>query len=70
MVEEAKIGDRFIKPDSKKVYTVTRVVVNGNWVVLKGEDEEGQILTSKESLESWIREEGKRQENRTKRRKR
>jgi len=69
MVEEVKIGDRFIRPDSKKVYIVARVVVNGNWVVLKGEDEEGQILTSRESLESWIRKKGKRQENRTKRRK-
>ena len=58
MVEEAKKGDRFIKPDSKKVYIVTKVVVNGDWVVLKEEDGECQILTSKESLETWIKEKG------------
>jgi len=58
MVEEAKKGDRFIKPDSKKVYIVTKVVVNGDWVVLKEEDGECQILTSKESLETWIKKKG------------
>jgi hypothetical protein len=56
MKKEVKIGDRFIKPDSKKVYVVTKVVINGDWVILKEEDGECQILTSKESLETWIKE--------------
>lgn len=56
MMKEVKIGDRFIKPDSKKVYIVSKVVVNDNWVILKGKDGERQILTSKESLETWTRE--------------
>jgi hypothetical protein len=55
MVEEAKKGDRFIKPDSKRIYVVTKVVVNDDWVILKEEDGERQILTSKESLETWIK---------------
>ncbi len=55
-MSEVKIGDRFIRPDNRKVYIVSRVVINDEWVVLKGEDGEGQILTSKESLELWIRE--------------
>ena len=58
MVEEAKKGDRFIKPDSKKIYVVTKVVINGDWVILKEEDGERQILTSKESLKTWIKEKG------------
>ena len=58
MKEEVKIGDRFIKPDSKKVYVVTKVVLNDDWVVIKEEDGERQILTSKESLETWIKEKG------------
>jgi hypothetical protein len=57
-VEKTKKGDRFIKPDSKKVYVVTKVVINGDWVILKEEDGERQILTSKESLETWIKEKG------------
>jgi len=53
-VERAKEGDRFIKPDTGKIYGVARVVMDGDWVVLK-EEEEGdrQILTSQESLETW-----------------
>jgi hypothetical protein len=58
MKKDVKIGDRFIKPDSKKVYVVTKVVINGDWVILKEEDGECQILTSKESLETWIKEKG------------
>ncbi len=58
MVEGAKTGDRFINPGSKKVYVVTKAVIDGDWVVLKGEDGEGQILTSKESMETWIKEKG------------
>jgi hypothetical protein len=57
-MEKVKIGDRFIKPDSKKVYVVTEMVVNDDWVILKEEDGEGQILTSKESLGTWRKEEG------------
>jgi hypothetical protein len=53
-VEKAKEGDRFIKPDSKKIYTVTKVVINGDWVILKEEDGDHQILTSQESLKTWI----------------
>jgi hypothetical protein len=57
-MEDVKIGDRFIKPDSKRVYTVTEVVVNKDWVILKEEDGECQILTSKESLKTWIKKKG------------
>jgi hypothetical protein len=52
-LEKIKKGDRFIRPDSKKVYVVMKVVINGDWVVIKEEDGERQILTSKESLETW-----------------
>jgi len=55
-MEKIEKGDRFIKPDSKKVYVVAKVVVNKDWVILKEEDGERQILTSKESLETWIKE--------------
>jgi len=55
-VEKIEKGDRFIRPDSKKVYVVTKVVINGGWVVIKEEDGERQILTSKESLETWVKE--------------
>jgi hypothetical protein len=58
MKKDIKIGDRFIKPDSKKIYVVTNVVINDDWVILKEEDGERQILTSKESLKTWIKEKG------------
>jgi len=58
MVEKLKIGDRFIKPGGKKVYVVAKVVINDDWVILKEEDGERQILTSKESLETWIKKKG------------
>jgi hypothetical protein len=54
MVEKAKEGDRFIKPDSKKIYTVTKVVLKNDWVILKEEEGDHQILTSQESLKTWI----------------
>jgi hypothetical protein len=54
-VEKIKIGDRFFRPDSKKVYIVTKVVMNDNWVVIKEEDGECQIFTSRESLKTWIK---------------
>ena len=57
-MEKIEKGDRFIKPDSKKVYVVKKVVINGDWVVIKEEDGERQILTSKESLETWKKEKG------------
>jgi hypothetical protein len=54
IVEKAKKGDRFIRPDSKKIYIVTKVVINGDWVILKEEGGDHQILTSQESLKTWI----------------
>jgi len=54
-VEKTKKGDRLIKPGDKKVYVVAKVVINGDWVILKEENGERQILTSKESLETWIK---------------
>jgi len=53
-VEKAKEGDRFIKPDSKKIYIVTKVVIKGDWVILKEEGGDRQMLTSQESLKTWI----------------
>jgi predicted lipoprotein with Yx(FWY)xxD motif len=32
-----------------------KVVINGDWVILREEDGENQILTSQESLETWIK---------------
>jgi hypothetical protein len=55
MVKKAKEGDRFIKPDSKRIYTVTKLVVKGDWVILKEEGGDRQILTSQESLSAWIK---------------
>ncbi len=52
-MERAKEGDRFIKPDTGKIYGVARVVMDGDWVVLKEEEGDRQILTSQESLETW-----------------
>jgi hypothetical protein len=57
-LEKIKKSDRFIKPGGKKVYIVTKVVINDDWVILKEEDGERQILTSKESLETWIKKKG------------
>ena len=54
-MERAKEGDRFIKPDTGKIYEVARVVMGGDWVVLKEEEGDRQILTSQESLETWQR---------------
>jgi hypothetical protein len=55
MVEKAKEGDRFIKPDSKRIYMVTKLVIKGDWVILKEEGGDHQILTSQESLSTWIK---------------
>ena len=51
----AKEGDRFIRPDTNKIYVVRKIVLKGNWVILVDEDEEHQILTSQESLKTWIK---------------
>jgi hypothetical protein len=51
----AKEGDRFIRPDTNKIYIVRKIVLNGNWVILVEEDEEHQLLTSQESLKTWIK---------------
>ncbi len=53
-MEKAKEGNRFIRPDSKKIYVVTRVVLKDDWVILKEEGGDHQILTSQESLKTWI----------------
>ena len=53
-MEKAKEGDRFIKPDSKRIYIVKKVVINGDWVILQEEGGNQQILTSQESLKTWI----------------
>jgi hypothetical protein len=52
-VEKAKEGDRFIKPGSDKIYVVSKCVLNGDWVVLKEDPGDHQILTSQESLKTW-----------------
>jgi hypothetical protein len=52
-MERAKEGDRFIKPDTGRIYEVARVVIGGDWVVLKEKEGDRQILTSQESLETW-----------------
>ena len=54
-MEKAKEGDRFIKPDSNRIYIVTKLVINGDWVILKEEGGDHQILTSQESLSTWIK---------------
>lgn len=54
-MERAKEGDRFIRPDSKKIYIVTKVVISGDWVILQEEEGDRQILTSQESLRTWIK---------------
>ena len=54
-MEEAKVGDRFIKPDSRKIYVVVRVVLGGGWVILEEEGGNRHFLTSEEGLETWIK---------------
>jgi hypothetical protein len=51
----AKEGDRFIRPDTNKIYVVRKTVLKGNWVILVEEDEEHQLLTSQESMKTWIK---------------
>jgi hypothetical protein len=54
-VVKAKVGDRFIKPDSKKIYIVVKVVLGGDWVILEEEGGDRHFLTSQEGLETWIK---------------
>ena len=46
-VVKAKVGDRFIKPDSKKIYVVVKVVLGGDWVILEEEGGDRHFLTSR-----------------------
>jgi hypothetical protein len=54
-MRKAKKGDKFVKPESKKIYVVSKVVLNDDWVVLKEEHGNHQILTSQESLKTWTK---------------
>jgi|GEM_PF-732776 hypothetical protein len=54
-VVKAKVGDRFIKPDSKKIYVVVKVVLDGDWVILEEEGGDRHFLTSRKGLETWIK---------------
>jgi hypothetical protein len=52
-VEKAKKGDRFTKPFKNKIYVVKKVILKGDWAVLKEENGDHQILASQESLRTW-----------------
>ena len=49
-MKKAKKGNRFIKPSKKKIYVVKKVILKGDWAVLKEENGEHQILAPQESL--------------------
>ena len=49
-MEKTKKGERFIKPCKNKIYVVRKVILNGDWAVLREENGDHQILTSQESL--------------------
>jgi hypothetical protein len=51
----AKEGDRFIRPDTNKIYVVKKIVLKGDWVILMEEGGEHQLLTSQESLKMWTK---------------
>ena len=58
-MEKPKKGDRFIKPFKKKIYIIEKVILKGDWVILKEEDGDHQILASQESLKThrkWKRD--------------
>jgi hypothetical protein len=60
-VEKIKKGDRFIKPSRKKIYIVKKVILNGDWAVLKEENGDHQILAPQESLRrrrKWKKDRG------------
>ena len=46
-------GDRFIDPDTRKIYVVTALVLDGSHVTLKEADGDHQILMSREELKTW-----------------
>ncbi len=54
-MEKAKEGDRYIKPDSEKIFVVVRVVLGRDWVILEEEGGDRHFLTSQEGLETWIK---------------
>jgi len=53
----AKRGDRFIYPNTKKIYIATELVFNGNYMILTEEDGNNLILMSQEDLKTWEPEE-------------
>jgi hypothetical protein len=60
-VEKAKKGDRFIRPSKNKIYVVMKVILKGDWAVLREENGDHQILASQESLRTrrkWKRDRG------------
>jgi hypothetical protein len=52
-VENAKEGDRFISPESNKIYVVAGVVLSGDWVILKEERGDRHFLTTRDGLKTW-----------------
>jgi lipocalin len=54
----AKRGDRFIDPFTKKSYDVTELVMDGSYAILKEVDGNHEILLSQEELKKWRIEEG------------
>jgi hypothetical protein len=49
-VKKAKKGDRFIELSKNKIYVVKKVIVKGDWAVLREENGDHQIVVSRESL--------------------
>jgi hypothetical protein len=49
-MENPKKGDRFIKLCKNKTYVVGKILLNGDWAVLREENGDHQILTSQGSL--------------------
>jgi len=43
-------GDRFSEPSKNKIYVVKKVILDGDWAVLREENGDHQILTSQGSL--------------------
>ena len=61
-MEKAKKGDRFIKLSKKNIYVIKKVILNGDWAVLKEENGDHQILVSQESLRTrrkWKKDRGR-----------
>ncbi len=51
-----KQDDKFIDPYTGKVYVVTVVVFDGNYVILREAGGDGEILMSQEELKKWGQE--------------